>query len=135
MNPQFEQSQGLHLPEPSRQAAQFAPAPENQRSVELPHAPNVAPLQPLAPVAAPATPANPVPPAQPIPTPTLAIPFPADDIEDPEFDEKWINSAKEIVEKTRADPYMQSKELGKFKADYLQVRHNKNIKTADGQQK
>lgn len=54
----------------------------------------------------------------------------ADDDSDA-LDEEWINKAKAIVEQTKADPYVESKELGKAKADYLRIRYNKQIKVAE----
>ncbi len=57
----------------------------------------------------------------------------ADDNSDA-LDEEWVNKAKAIVEKTKADPYVESKELSKAKADYLRIRYNKQIKVEDQQQ-
>ena len=56
----------------------------------------------------------------------------ADDDSDA-LDEEWVNKAKAIVEQTKADPYVESKELGKVKADYLRIRYNKQIKVAEDQ--
>ncbi len=56
----------------------------------------------------------------------------ADDDSDA-LDEEWVNKAKAIVEKTKADPYVESKELGKVKAEYLRIRYNKQIKVAEDQ--
>lgn len=50
------------------------------------------------------------------------------DEEDGQLDEVWINKAREIVEKTQYDPYLQSIELSKIKASYLKSRYNKDIK-------
>jgi len=55
---------------------------------------------------------------------------PADDDSDA-LDEEWVNKAKAIVEQTKADPYTESKELGKAKADYLRIRYNKQLKVDD----
>lgn len=48
-----------------------------------------------------------------------------------QMDEVWINKAKEIVEKTQYDPFLQSNELSKIKAGYLKSRYNKDIKIAE----
>jgi hypothetical protein len=57
----------------------------------------------------------------------------ADDSSD-DLDEEWINKAKAIVEQTKADPYIESHELSKAKADYLRIRYNKQIKVAEDRQ-
>lgn len=44
-----------------------------------------------------------------------------------ELDKEWISRAKHVVEQTKQDPFMQSREIGKIKADYLRVRFNKHI--------
>ncbi len=54
-----------------------------------------------------------------------------DDSAGSDLDQEWIDKAKSIVEKTRNDPYLQSKEISKIKADYLRVRHNKHIKVTE----
>jgi len=54
----------------------------------------------------------------------------ADDSSDA-LDEEWVNKAKAIVERTKSDPYLESHELSKAKADYLRVRYNKQIKVAE----
>jgi len=45
-----------------------------------------------------------------------------------ELDKEWINKAKHIVEQTKQDPFAQSHEIGKIKANYLNTRFNKHIK-------
>jgi hypothetical protein len=55
---------------------------------------------------------------------------PADDV-DTAFDEEWVNKAREVVARTREDPYLQSQTLGKLKAQYIKARYNKDIKTGD----
>jgi hypothetical protein len=44
------------------------------------------------------------------------------------IEKEWVNKAKQIVERTRDDPYKQSEELTLVKADYLKKRYNKTIK-------
>jgi len=49
---------------------------------------------------------------------------------DAELIEKdWIDRTKSIVAKTRDDPHSQKTEVSKAKADYIQKRFNKIIKT------
>jgi len=45
-----------------------------------------------------------------------------------DLDKEWIAKAKMIVEQTKNDPYTQSKEIAKVKADYLRIRYNKHVK-------
>lgn len=47
------------------------------------------------------------------------------------IEKEWVAKAKMIVARTANDPSQQSKELGKFKADYLKTRFNKDIKAGD----
>jgi hypothetical protein len=53
----------------------------------------------------------------------------ADD--DSAVDQEWIAKAREIVTRTHSDPYLQSKEISKIKAQYIKVRYNKDIKTVE----
>jgi hypothetical protein len=46
------------------------------------------------------------------------------------IEKEWVNKAKQIVERTRNDPYKQSKELTVFKADYMKKRYDKTIKVS-----
>jgi len=59
----------------------------------------------------------------------------ADDLSADALDEQWVNKAKAIVEQTKADPYVESRELNKAKADYLRIRYNKQIKVSEDPQK
>jgi hypothetical protein len=156
MSPQQDQSPGLHLPQPSfdvgqapaggvPQPYQTAPMP----AIEAPSSP--APMQ-QAQSYVPQSPAMPVTPSQPQAQPTGAIsvppaeipqqPFagsqaPATDMaavqadDDSAVDQEWITKARDIVSKTHADPYLQSQEISKIKAQYIKVRYNKDIKTAE----
>ena len=47
------------------------------------------------------------------------------------LDKEWVNKAKAIVESTKSDPYKESIELSKAKADYLRIRYSKHIKIAE----
>lgn len=52
-----------------------------------------------------------------------------EDAEDSDVIEKeWVTKAKAIVNSTRNNPSEQSKELGKFKAEYIKKRFNKEVK-------
>ena len=54
---------------------------------------------------------------------------PAQAADDKDLIEKeWVRKAKQIVERTKDDPYKQSEELTVFKADYMKKRYNKTIK-------
>lgn len=66
---------------------------------------------------------------------TPAVPGADDDSVHDELDKEWINKAKAIVDKTHNDPFLQSNELGKVKADYLRTRYNKQIKVAEDRTK
>jgi hypothetical protein len=52
---------------------------------------------------------------------------PIDDT-DNNFDEEWVDKAREVVTRTHNDPFLQSQELGKLKAQYIKLRYNKDIK-------
>src|SRR5688500_5267774 len=45
------------------------------------------------------------------------------------IEKEWVMKAKQIVEATRQDPYRQTKEIHKFKAEYMKKRYNKIIET------
>lgn len=55
---------------------------------------------------------------------------PVDDT-DAAFDEEWVNKTRAVVQQTHADPYLQSQELGKIKAQYIKLRYNKDIKVSE----
>lgn len=42
---------------------------------------------------------------------------------------EWVDKAKAVISQTRQDPYMQKHEMSKIKADYIQKRFGKQIKT------
>ena len=52
----------------------------------------------------------------------------ADDVD--LIEKEWVNKARQIVERSKADPYVQNKELNIFKADYMKKRYGKDIKVA-----
>lgn len=44
------------------------------------------------------------------------------------IEQEWVDKAKEIVARTKDDPYQQNKEISRVKADYLKKRYNKDLK-------
>lgn len=67
--------------------------------------------------------------ANPQPTKSPHAPQIADDND--LIEKEWVNKAKLIVAKTKDDPREQSKELYKYKADYIKKRYNKDIKVSE----
>lgn len=53
-------------------------------------------------------------------------PMIADDVD--LIEKEWVDKAKEIVNKTRDNPYLQNKAVNEMKADYIKKRYNKAIK-------
>ena len=47
------------------------------------------------------------------------------------IEKEWVMKAKEIVGRTKHDPYQQNKEVERMKADYLKKRYNKDVKVAE----
>lgn len=136
MDPQSEKAPGLHLPQPSVGEgmafhAQYEDMPQKGEVF------NVSPerggsQQPAAPVAAMPQPVAPAPLTSAGDDTQGAAPqqqaVPLDDSAADDLDREWVNKAKMIVEKTKDDPYVQSNEISKVKADYLKIRYNKHIK-------
>lgn len=58
--------------------------------------------------------------------PTASMPQIADDLD--LIEKEWVEKAKAIVEQTKHDPRIQSREMNRFKADYLSRRFNKELK-------
>lgn len=58
-----------------------------------------------------------------------AMPQIADDTD--LIEKEWVDKAKEIVEQTAHDPYLQNQEINKVKVEYLKKRYNKDIKLSD----
>lgn len=54
-----------------------------------------------------------------------AMPSIADDVD--LIEKEWVEKAKEIVEKTRDNPYLQNKAISEIKSDYIKKRYNKDI--------
>jgi len=45
------------------------------------------------------------------------------------IEKEWIDKAKDIISKTQDDPFEQKEAMSKVKAEYIQKRFNKTIKT------
>ncbi|MEK7153070.1 MAG: hypothetical protein AAB834_03925 [Patescibacteria group bacterium] len=137
MNPQLDHTPGLGLPQPSLEIGQATVnrAPETFHAPEI-IAPKFETMPSSAPVAQPipaiAQPQQPVVPLVPISAQDAAI-IQADDTDDSALDEEWVNKAREIVERTHSDPFMQSREISRVKAEYIKVRYNKDIKNSEDQ--
>lgn len=132
MNPTAPANPEMHLPAPVAESSSVPIAAPGEAS-----APEVAPRQATnAPISLPLPPisgTNPVVSQTSsngaIPTTNIAVPLTADDND--LIEKEWVNKAKLIVERTKSDPSQQSKEIGVFKADYLQKRYNKTIKLSE----
>lgn len=139
MDPNFDKFTGLNLPQP----VEGAPSPSSSGetispAVETMHGAGeriaassppaaAAPLTPsMQPAVIPSLPTN-IPVAA--DNTTVATPAVANDTD--LIEKEWVNKAKQIVEQTREDPYSQSKELTKFKAEYMQKRYNKALKLSE----
>lgn len=137
MDPQWEKSPGIALPQPSEgriEGAQSHQMPlRGPEAMPPPPETNIQPAAPAfsvpppTPVQAPVSPTlpSPQPPAAAMPTALSS----SDDNND--LDQEWINKAKAIVEQTKNDPFVESREISKAKADYLRTRYNKHIKVAE----
>ena len=44
------------------------------------------------------------------------------------IEKEWVNRAKQVVERTKDDPYKQTEELTLVKVDYMQKRYGKSLK-------
>lgn len=49
----------------------------------------------------------------------------ADDVD--LIEKEWVEKAKEIVDKTKENPYLQNKAISEIKADYIKKRYNKEV--------
>jgi len=63
------------------------------------------------------------------PVADLGAPIIADDND--LIEKEWVLKAKEIVARTRHDPYQQNKEVERIKADYMKKRYNKDIRVTE----
>ena len=44
-----------------------------------------------------------------------------------DVDKEWVEKARDIILQTKGDPYVQSKEIGKLREEYLRVRFDKHF--------
>lgn len=139
MNPSSNPGPELQLPAPmaynpptQQVIGQTLPLPEQvpnlvEQAVSPLALPTPATGQTAAPLAGPLPPA----PSQSAVSTTTDVVVP-DAAEDNDLIEKeWVAKAKQIIETTRDDPYLQSQEMTNFKADYIQKRYNKSIKMSE----
>lgn len=137
MNPQFDQTPGLHLPQPNAGGPQtgYNPVPFNAPQVATPLSqPQTAPApnpQPATQVNQPAYSPAPDYSSQSSSTPMNHASASASDDADGAGDEEWVNKARDIATRYKGDPYMQSKELSRLKAQYVKARYNKDIKVSE----
>lgn len=80
---------------------------------------------PQAPAVPAAPPADQKAPAEPVSPVTADLKATDADL----IEKEWIERAKLIASKTHDDPHRQKNEMSKAKADYIQKRFNKRIKT------
>lgn len=123
MEPQSDISQGLHLPQPSASKGPSMGYQEIAGSVPVPSATGFnSGQQTAAPLAMQTQDFTSASGGMPQSRAARA----GDQADD--LDKEWVAKAKLIVEQTKNDPYTQSKEIAKVKADYLRIRYNKHIK-------
>lgn len=141
MNPQTNQTPGLGLPQPSFEIGQASTngAPASFHPPQAASSQYGAMLSPgVTPESAPTTQAAPPVAQQPAvvaQAPSIQVAAVADaDDGDNGLDEEWVNKAQEIVQRTHSDPYLQSRELGKLKSQFVKARYNKDIKGVEDQE-
>ena len=138
MNPQHNESAGMQLPPPVMEQAPNADLGAESQAGKKPEKAQPAGAErsaagPSQPAAMPAIPL-PTPPVMPLPSQNGAVnnttaasaQLMADDSD--LIEKEWVNKAKQIVERTRDDPYRQSEQLTEVKVDYMQKRYGKTIK-------
>jgi hypothetical protein len=69
---------------------------------------------------------------QTIPTDRSLVPTPEEAADSDLIEKEWVIKAKEIVEHTAEDPFLQQQELSKMKAAYMKKRYNKDIGLSSG---
>lgn len=67
---------------------------------------------------------------QTVPTSRALVTTPEEASDSDLIEKEWVLKAKQIVEHTSEDPYVQQQELNKMKADYMKKRYNKDIGSA-----
>lgn len=61
---------------------------------------------------------------------SMGLPAIADDAD--LIEKEWVLKAKEIVARTKGDPYRQNEAIQHVKADYIKKRYNKDVKLREG---
>ena len=132
MNPNHNEGTNLNLPTPV--ASSELPVVGSDRVPQLGMVEAASVTRQMPNMAAP--PADP--PTLQLPNPTTstqvgvatAVPLPATPslADDSDLIEKeWVEKAKAIVASTRDDPFIQNREVGRIKADYIKKRYNKDL--------
>lgn len=88
-------------------------------------------LPPTVPLQAPVQPPAPLPNQIPADNTALQVASPIVAEDSDLIEKEWVIKAKQIVDATRQDPYEQTKQIGKFKAEYMKKRYNKTIGSTD----
>jgi RecA-family ATPase len=50
-----------------------------------------------------------------------------------EMEQEWVDKTRAIAEQTKGDPFTQSNEIAKVRAEYLRVRFDKHINVTEDQ--
>jgi hypothetical protein len=70
-------------------------------------------------------------PSQAAPQSSSTPAIPQSEADEANMDSEWVSKAQEVVSHYKTDPYVQSRELSKLKAQYLKARYNKDIKVSE----
>ena len=57
------------------------------------------------------------------------VPDTAEDVD--LIEKEWVRKAKEIVDQTTGDPYVQNQQINQMKVEYIKKRYGKDIKQGD----
>lgn len=135
MNPESSTEQPFDLPQPQAKHPELMPQVEQTGSnLSSEAASNIAIEQGMSGSTIPLDPASSHMPslAAPVDPGNVALtvmPLMADDSD--LIEKEWVEKAKDIVNRTRHDPYIQNKEINRVKADYLKKRYDKDIKLTE----
>ncbi len=128
--PKFEVVQPVEGAESTKTAAEQGQTASEAASGKqaLPTALQLPAVLPDVPVVTPVSPVQDDSAGTPISSPkTSALPAADKNL----IEKQWVQKAKEIVAETKSDPYKQKTEIAAAKADYIQKRFKKTIKTDD----
>lgn len=127
-------SPSFELPAPVSETGETTGAPYESVPSRPELAPAPAPVPAQTPAPASSAPSAPQSlPSQTVPVPVQAATTPVSADDHDLIEKEWVVKAKQIVAATKDDPYLQNRELNKFKADYLKKRYNKNLKLEESQ--